>query len=41
MGVTEMGKATVYQKHRTLQNRKMTYRVWHLPGADKQNPKYV
>ena len=27
--------ATVYLKHRSLQNRKVTYRGWHLPSAGK------
>ena len=27
--------ATVYLKHRSLQNRKVKYRGWHLPSAGK------
>lgn len=27
--------ATVYLKHRSLQNRKVKYRGWHLPNAGK------
>ena len=27
--------ATVYLKHRSLQNRKVRYRGWHLPSAGK------
>ena len=30
-----MGAATVYQKHMALQNRKMKYKAWHLPGAGR------
>ena len=30
-----MAQATVYQKHMALQNRKMTYKAWHLPGAGR------
>jgi hypothetical protein len=35
MGRSEKIQATVYQKHRALQNRKMKYRAWHLPGAGR------
>ena len=28
---------TVYQKHRTVQTRKRTYTVRHLPGAGRLN----
>ena len=27
--------ATVYLKHKSLQNRKVRYRGWHLPSAGK------
>ena len=30
-----MAQATVYQKHKALQNRKMKYKAWHLPGAGR------
>ena len=30
-----MALATVYQKHMALQNRKMKYKAWHLPGAGR------
>ena len=30
-----MAQATVYQKHMALQNRKMKYKAWHLPGAGR------
>jgi hypothetical protein len=30
-----MAQATVYQKHMALLKRKLTYRVWHLPGAGR------
>ena len=32
-GRSEYRWATVYQKHRSLLNRKMMYRGWHLPSA--------
>ena len=30
-----MAQATVYQKHMALQNLKMKYKAWHLPGAGR------
>ena len=30
-----MAQATVYQKHMAMQNFKMKYMAWHLPGAGR------
>ncbi len=30
-----MAQATVYQKHMAMQNRKIRYMAWHLPGAGR------
>ena len=35
VGRREMVQATVYQKHMALQNLKMKYKAWHLPGAGR------
>ena len=29
------GYTNIYQKHRAVQTRKMTYTAWHLPGAGR------
>ena len=34
-GAANVYLATVYLKHRSLQNRKVKYRGWHLPNAGK------
>ena len=35
-GYIKLGAGSVYQKHRTLQNRKMLYNVWNLPSAPNE-----
>ena len=34
-GRSEKRQATVYQKHRAMQNRKMRYMAWYLPNAGR------